>query len=69
MAGDIQNQINKNPDSHGYPFNSTCFMNIGNPQYFPQQPVSFFREVLACTINPKLLENSLIHQDVKNRAK
>lgn len=43
-------------------------MNIGNPQYFAQKPISFFREVLACTVAPSLLNNNNIHKDIRNRA-
>jgi alanine transaminase len=45
------------------------FCNIGNPQEFRQKPLTFFREVIACVINPDLINNDTINIDARNRAK
>ena len=36
---------------------STIPCNIGNPQEFRQKPITFFREVLSCMVNPDLIKN------------
>ena len=53
-AGEIEAELKKNPAS--YPFQEMTYCNIGNPQAFRQPPTSFFREVLACVLNPALME-------------
>jgi alanine transaminase len=45
------------------------FCNIGNPQEFRQKPITFFREVLSCVVNPDLLENTGVNEDARKRAK
>jgi len=55
--------------NNSYPFNDVTFLNIGNPQFFKQPPISFFRDVLAATLSPTLLtSNSCFGSDIKNRA-
>jgi len=52
-----------------YPFEEVNFLNIGNPQFFRQPPITFFREVLAATLAPSLLkDSSSLNKDVRNRA-
>lgn len=52
-----------------YPFTEFCELNIGNPQTFKMKPVSFFREVLAATTAPWLLERKgTFSPDVQKRA-
>ena len=53
----------------GYPFDEVTYCNIGNPQEFNQKPVTFFREVLACVVNPKLIEEPSMNPDAQARAK
>lgn len=52
-----------------YPFNEITFCNIGNPQEFHQKPVTFFREVVSCLLNPDLISNESINSDARSRAK
>ncbi len=52
-----------------FPFDHLTECNIGNPQHFHQPPISYNRRVLACLLNPELLNSKEIHQDVKKRAK
>ena len=66
-AGEIEADLKQNPGK--YPFSEMTFCNIGNPQAFGQKPISFNREVLACTMNPALLDSKEVHEDVKKRAK
>uniref|UniRef100_A0A0C9SAS0 alanine transaminase n=1 Tax=Wollemia nobilis TaxID=56998 RepID=A0A0C9SAS0_9CONI len=43
------------------PFNEIIYCNIGNPQSLGQQPITFFREVLALCDHPALLDKSETH--------
>ena len=52
-----------------YPFDEVAFCNIGNPQEFHQKPITFFREVISCVVNPDLLNNNQVNTDARNRAK
>lgn len=55
--------------STSYPFSDVTYLNIGNPQFFRQPSVNFFRDVLAATLSPNLLKaNSSLSADVKRRA-
>ncbi|CAM6087577.1 unnamed protein product [Calypogeia fissa] len=40
------------------PFDEIIYLNIGNPQALGQQPITFFREVLALCDHPPLLDRS-----------
>src|SRR3990167_4073126 len=52
-----------------YPFTEFCELNIGNPQTFKMKPVSFFRDVLAATTAPWLMEKKgVFSKDVQTRA-
>ncbi|KAJ9642610.1 alanine transaminase [Knufia peltigerae] len=64
------------PPEEPLPFDSVISANIGNPQQLDQQPITFFREVLALVEHPKLLENEEAlkthfgyKQDAINRAR
>ncbi|KAJ3673677.1 hypothetical protein LUZ60_005669 [Juncus effusus] len=52
----LQQELQKNPDS--LPFNEILYCNIGNPQSLGQQPITFFREVLALCDYPSLLDKT-----------
>lgn len=52
-----------------YPFNEITFCNIGNPQEFHQKPITFFREVISCVLNPELITNQTINVDARERAR
>jgi len=68
-AEDIAKEIKTKPKSHGYPFNELTECNIGNPQQFRQPPISYNRRVLACLLNPELLNSKDTHEDVKKRVR
>eukprot|EP00250_Pteridium_aquilinum_P011838 c20342_g1_i1 orf=72-596(+) len=53
-AESLQHTLQTNPSS--LPFNEILYCNIGNPQSLGQQPITFFREVLALCNNPGLLD-------------
>ncbi|RCV42883.1 hypothetical protein SETIT_9G251000v2 [Setaria italica] len=67
----LQQQLQNQPGS--LPFDEILYCNIGNPQSLGQQPVTFFREVLALCDHPCLLEKeeikSLFSADAISRAK
>ncbi|KAJ4814609.1 Alanine aminotransferase 2 [Rhynchospora pubera] len=52
----LQEELQTQPGSH--PFDEILYCNIGNPQSLAQQPITFFREVLALTDHPALLDKS-----------
>ncbi|KAJ1486797.1 pyridoxal phosphate-dependent transferase, partial [Baffinella frigidus] len=56
-----------------YPFDEVLYCNIGNPHSVGQQPLSFYREVMAIVDCPQLLQNpqvgSMFKEDVIARAK
>ncbi|PRQ51742.1 putative alanine transaminase [Rosa chinensis] len=56
LAGKIQEELKANPDSH--PFDEILYCNIGNPQSLGQQPITYFREVLALCDHPSILDKS-----------
>ncbi|XP_060206032.1 alanine aminotransferase 2-like [Lycium barbarum] len=56
LAQKLQQDLKENPDSH--PFDEILYCNIGNPQSLGQQPVTFFREVLALCDHPLILDKS-----------
>ncbi|KAL8151368.1 hypothetical protein V2J09_021176 [Rumex salicifolius] len=56
VAQRLQDQLLNNPDS--LPFNEILYCNIGNPQSLGQRPITFFREVLALTDHPSLLDKA-----------
>ena len=51
-----------------YPFDEITFCNIGNPQAFHQKPITFNRQVLACTLNPELMRLEGVNKDAAKRA-
>lgn len=67
----LQQQLQNQPGS--LPFHEILYCNIGNPQSLGQQPVTFFREVLALCDHPYLLQReeikSLFSADSISRAK
>ncbi|XP_047044602.1 alanine aminotransferase 2-like [Lolium rigidum] len=67
----LQQQLQTQPGS--LPFDEILYCNIGNPQSLGQQPVTFFREVLALCDHPYLLQRdeikSLFSADSISRAK
>ncbi|KAK4427448.1 Alanine aminotransferase 2, mitochondrial [Sesamum alatum] len=56
LAQKLQEELKKNPGSH--PFDEILYCNIGNPQSLGQQPITFFREVLALCDHPAILDKS-----------
>ncbi|KAJ3673202.1 hypothetical protein LUZ60_006576 [Juncus effusus] len=52
----LQQELQTHPGSHL--FDEILYCNIGNPQSLGQQPVTFFREVLALCDHPALLDKS-----------
>ncbi|CAN6451275.1 unnamed protein product [Victoria cruziana] len=50
----LQQVLKANPGS--LPFDEILYCNIGNPQSLGQQPITFFREVLALCDHPSLLD-------------
>ncbi|XP_031500467.1 alanine aminotransferase 2-like [Nymphaea colorata] len=55
----LQQELKTNPKS--LPFDEILYCNIGNPQSLGQQPITFFREVLALCDHPCLLEKDETH--------
>ncbi|KAG4950806.1 hypothetical protein JHK85_044673 [Glycine max] len=56
MLQNLQKDLQANPGSH--PFDEILYCNIGNPQSLGQQPITFFREVLALCDHPAILDKS-----------
>nr|GLL35068.1 alanine aminotransferase 2-like [Ipomoea trifida] len=56
LAQKIQEELQAKPGSH--PFDEIIYCNIGNPQSLGQQPITFFREVLALCDHPSILDKS-----------
>ncbi|KAA8540198.1 hypothetical protein F0562_024239 [Nyssa sinensis] len=56
LAQRLQQELQANPGSH--PFDEILYCNIGNPQSLCQQPITFFREVLALCDHPAILDKS-----------
>ncbi|XP_050886967.1 alanine aminotransferase 1, mitochondrial [Lathyrus oleraceus] len=56
LAQNLQKHLLANPDAHS--FDEIIYCNIGNPQSLGQQPITFFREVLALCDYPALLDKS-----------
>lgn len=63
---EITEQLKKT--GHGLPFDSVIACNIGNPQALQQKPITFFRDVLSCVVNPSLIEKGIFPKDVCDRA-
>jgi len=61
-------QAIKDGTSTGLPFDQITLCNIGNPHALKQQPITFFRQVLACCVYPDLINSNDIPSDVKTRA-
>nr|CAD1838058.1 unnamed protein product [Ananas comosus var. bracteatus] len=55
----LQEELQTKPGSH--PFDEILYCNIGNPQSLGQQPITFFREVLALCDHPSLLDKDETH--------
>ncbi|XP_050383849.1 alanine aminotransferase 2 [Argentina anserina] len=56
LAGKLQEALKANPGS--LPFDEILYCNIGNPQSLGQQPITYFREVLALCDHPTILDKS-----------
>lgn len=54
LAGEIKAKLAKGKK---YPFEEVVMCNIGNPQALGQKPITFFRQVLALTEYPQMMEN------------
>ncbi|XP_010537653.1 PREDICTED: alanine aminotransferase 2, mitochondrial [Tarenaya hassleriana] len=59
IAQRLQEDLKVNKDA--YPFDEIIYCNIGNPQSLGQQPITYFREVLALCDHPALLDESQTH--------
>jgi len=56
-------------EENDLPFDQVTSCNIGNPHALKQQPLTFFRQVLACSVYPDLMNSAVdFPQDVKDRA-
>ncbi|XP_010273809.1 PREDICTED: alanine aminotransferase 2-like [Nelumbo nucifera] len=55
-AQHLQQELQEKPGSH--PFKEILYCNIGNPQSLGQQPITYFREVLALCDHPTILDRS-----------
>ncbi|XP_048335763.2 alanine aminotransferase 2 [Ziziphus jujuba] len=56
LAQRLQEELQAKSGSH--PFDEILYCNIGNPQSLGQQPITFFREVLALCDHPIILDKS-----------
>ncbi|CAL5443675.1 unnamed protein product [Camellia sinensis] len=56
LAQQLQHELQTSPGAH--PFDEILYCNIGNPQSLGQQPITFFREVLALCDHPAILDKS-----------
>ncbi|KAA8541576.1 hypothetical protein F0562_022728 [Nyssa sinensis] len=56
LAQRLQRELQEKPGSR--PFDEILYCNIGNPQSLGQQPITFFREVLALCDHPAILDRS-----------
>ncbi|KAK1356255.1 hypothetical protein POM88_049511 [Heracleum sosnowskyi] len=56
MDKKLQQELVDKPGSH--PFDEILYCNIGNPQSLNQQPITFFREILALYDHPAILDKS-----------
>ncbi|KAF5733468.1 Alanine aminotransferase 2 [Tripterygium wilfordii] len=56
LAQKLQEELQAKPGSHS--FDEILYCNIGNPQSLGQQPITFFREVLALCDHPSILDKS-----------
>lgn len=63
----LRNSLSK--PNHGLPFNEIISCNIGNPHELGQQPITFFRQVIALCHYPALLGSSQFPADAQERAK
>ena len=70
-AGELEAQLKKDPTS--LPFEKIIMCNIGNPQSVGQKPITFYRQVLALTDYPQLMDapeaSKLFPADVMANAK
>lgn len=55
----LQQELQAKPGTH--PFDEILYCNIGNPQSLGQQPITFFREVLALCDHPAILDSDQTH--------
>lgn len=72
-AAEIQKQLEAHPEQFSR-FKAITPCNIGNPQLVGRKPITFNRQVLACVLNPKLVEEgntgvATFPEDVKERAR
>ncbi|KAJ6963225.1 hypothetical protein NC652_001755 [Populus alba x Populus x berolinensis] len=71
LAQAVQEELKSKPGSR--PFDEILYCNIGNPQSLGQQPITFFREVLALCDHPSILDKSetrgLFSSDAIERAR
>lgn len=56
LAQRLQQELQEKPGS--LPFDEILYCNIGNPQSLGQQPITFFREVIALCDHPPILDKS-----------
>lgn len=70
-AEELRDQLKADPTS--LPFKQVVNANIGNPQQLDQQPITFYRQVLALVQYPALLDNPdvelLFKKDAVERAR
>ncbi|CAA3012441.1 alanine aminotransferase 2-like [Olea europaea subsp. europaea] len=56
LAQKLEQELKENPGSRS--FDEILYCNIGNPQSLGQQPITFFREVLALCDHPTILDRA-----------
>lgn len=56
QAERLQEQLKEKPGS--LPYDEILYCNIGNPQSLGQQPITFFREVIALCDHPNILDRA-----------
>uniref|UniRef100_A0A2A4JV13 alanine transaminase n=1 Tax=Heliothis virescens TaxID=7102 RepID=A0A2A4JV13_HELVI len=65
-AAQIRAEIEKGAKK---PFKTVISANLGDAQAMQQLPITFIRQVIACSVYPDLLKSSEFPADVKDRAK
>ncbi|KAJ8715840.1 hypothetical protein PYW08_013125 [Mythimna loreyi] len=65
-AAEIEKELEKGAKK---PFKRVIKANIGDAHAMGQQPITFIRQVLACVVNPELIDSGKYPSDVQERAK
>ncbi|XP_027205077.2 alanine aminotransferase 2-like [Dermatophagoides pteronyssinus] len=68
-AGVIENELRQSSNHHPKPFNEVIRANIGDCHAMGQRPLTFLRQVLACSSDDSLLNYPNYPDDVKERTR